>query len=207
MRHFYLPLIFLLCYCSISTAQSSLQFTINQPSLLIVDAGKDTIVNKGSKIKLGGEVPANGGSGSYTYSWSPVTGLDNAAIANPIATIDSNIIYTLSVNDGKGCIKTSQVNLTIADATGVEPTVDSLGLRIFPNPSTGVLFIKSAGIINESSLLVEIFDMLGRKVYSASIPGNQRINQTIGLEPYPKGFYYLKLSGAKFNTTFKILIQ
>ncbi len=41
-----------------------------------------------------------GGTGNYTYSWSPSIGLDNPLIANPIATPTETTTYTCTVSDG-----------------------------------------------------------------------------------------------------------
>jgi gliding motility-associated-like protein len=43
---------------------------------------------------------ASGGSSSYTYSWSPSTGLNNATFANPTASPLTTTQYTVTVNDG-----------------------------------------------------------------------------------------------------------
>jgi gliding motility-associated-like protein len=40
---------------------------------------------------------------SYTYSWSPSANLNNATIANPIATLTTSTIFTIQVTDGDGC--------------------------------------------------------------------------------------------------------
>ncbi|GAB4477534.1 MAG: hypothetical protein OHK0057_27350 [Thermoflexibacter sp.] len=82
----------------------------------IANAGEDTEVCVGSPVQLGGAVPASGGTGSsYTYSWTPSTGLDDATIGNPNLTLTSpgTYTYTLQVTDIKGCIATDQVVIVI----------------------------------------------------------------------------------------------
>ncbi len=124
MRHIYFLLVFFFLGL-LAKAQSSLLFTVNQLPLLQVDAGRDTTVAKGSQIKIGGAIPASGGSGIYTYLWSPSTNLDRTDIGNPTAIVDSLITYTLSVNDGKGCIKTSQIRLQPSIVTAINPVLSS----------------------------------------------------------------------------------
>ena len=41
-----------------------------------------------------------GGTGNYTYSWSPTIGLSNPLIANPTATPTETTTYTCAVSDG-----------------------------------------------------------------------------------------------------------
>ena len=51
----------------------------------------------------------------YTYSWSPITDLDNAGIAQPTATVNGTITYTLTVTTPNGCTFMEAATLT---ATG-----------------------------------------------------------------------------------------
>ena len=53
------------------------------------------------------------GTGTLTYSWLPVTGLNNSNIANPVATVASNQTYTVTVTTPNGCVATDDVNVTI----------------------------------------------------------------------------------------------
>ncbi|NWJ52325.1 MAG: T9SS type A sorting domain-containing protein [Bacteroidetes bacterium] len=45
-------------------------------------------------------VKASGGTGVYSYSWKPSTGLDNPLSATPITTPSASTAYTVEVNDG-----------------------------------------------------------------------------------------------------------
>ena len=62
---------------------------------------------------LGGSPAASGGSGSYTYAWSPTTGLDDAALPNPtVTTTAATTTYTLTVTDSTSATATSTVIVT-----------------------------------------------------------------------------------------------
>ena len=56
---------------------------------------------------------ASGGTPGYTYSWSPSTGLNNAAIANPVASPLVTTIYTLTVTDSKGCTRSLSITIKV----------------------------------------------------------------------------------------------
>jgi trimeric autotransporter adhesin len=61
----------------------------------------------------------NGGftvpSASFTYVWSPSTGLNNSTIANPVATVTGNITYTVTATETlTGCSGSTNVALTVA---------------------------------------------------------------------------------------------
>lgn len=56
-----------------------------------------------------------GGTGPYTYSWSPASGLSNPNIQNPFVTYSVNTSYTVTVTDSRGC-KDSHTELVQAFA-------------------------------------------------------------------------------------------
>ena len=68
------------------------------------NAGRDTIVAKGEPVQL----YANGDDDA-TYIWRPSTGLNNASIENPIATLDHDQLYQLDVYTKEGCDSHSQI--------------------------------------------------------------------------------------------------
>ncbi|MBK7909741.1 GEVED domain-containing protein [Candidatus Pollutiaquabacter sp.] len=53
-------------------------------------------------------------SGSFTYSWTPSANLDNAAIANPLASpIAATTTYTVTASDIYGCTSTATVTVNV----------------------------------------------------------------------------------------------
>jgi glucose/arabinose dehydrogenase len=68
------------------------------PAPLTVNAGTDITLCMGSAVQLNSSV--SGGTGVYTYSWSPSTGLSCTTCSNPIVTGTSNTTYVLTVDDG-----------------------------------------------------------------------------------------------------------
>ncbi|HSC54954.1 MAG TPA: PKD domain-containing protein [Phnomibacter sp.] len=67
-------------------------------------AGNDTLVAIGQPVQLN----ARGGPNNF-YTWSPATGLDNAAIETPIATWHSDQLYTMDAITDKGCKTQSKI--------------------------------------------------------------------------------------------------
>ncbi len=53
------------------------------------------------------------GSGGVTYSWTPATGLNSAAIMNPTATPAYTTPYTLTVTDANGCTGTDNILVNV----------------------------------------------------------------------------------------------
>jgi hypothetical protein len=93
-----------------------LVLTVDNP--LIAYAGNDYILCGGTNVTLGGMPAAAGGSGSYTYLWSPGTGLNSFNIANPIASSSSGLNnYVLTVTDNYGCTATDTMLLNIGSSS------------------------------------------------------------------------------------------
>jgi gliding motility-associated-like protein len=89
--------------------------------------GAQTINCSTTSAVLNGSV--SGGAGSYTYSWSPSAGLNNAGIATPTATPSGSTNYTLTVTDGNGCTSSSSAFVTVDNAApsanaGASKTID-----------------------------------------------------------------------------------
>jgi hypothetical protein len=55
----------------------------------------------------------SGGSGNYTYQWTPVTYLDDPGSPTPVSTPAENIQYTVTVNDGITSLTSGAVSLTV----------------------------------------------------------------------------------------------
>ncbi|MCY7409795.1 MAG: gliding motility-associated C-terminal domain-containing protein [Chitinophagales bacterium] len=86
------------------TATDSAKVIVNE--LPNVVASDDQVACPGIGIQLNA-------SGADFYSWSPSTGLNNANIDNPIATISNDISYVVFGEYLNGCKSTDTVNLTI----------------------------------------------------------------------------------------------
>ena len=74
--------------------------------LPVAFAGNDTTISLGNSIILHGQ-------GGLTYSWSPITGLSNPAIASPIATPKVTTTHELTVTDINGCIDKDTMTITV----------------------------------------------------------------------------------------------
>ncbi len=80
--------------------------TVNVTSLQNANAGPD------DSICFNGNTQLNA-SGGVTYLWTPVTGLSNPNIANPIASPATTTTYTVTVTDANGCSGTDVVTVFV----------------------------------------------------------------------------------------------
>jgi len=84
---------------------------------LTASAGSNQTICSGGGVVIGGSPTANAGSGSYSYAWSPSTGLSSTNIANPTASPANTTIYTVTVTDANGCTAiSSSITVTVTAA-------------------------------------------------------------------------------------------
>lgn len=93
------------------TAEDSVLVTV--APIVKANAGRDTVTLPNQPLQL----QASGGT---YYSWSPETGLDNPAIANPVATLTDafdSIEYRVRVSDVNGCYGEDAVIVRVFKST------------------------------------------------------------------------------------------
>ncbi|NTW31930.1 MAG: hypothetical protein HGB12_04790 [Bacteroidetes bacterium] len=96
------------------SATSSVVVTKN----LTVSAGSN--INIYSGYTLIGPAVGSGGAGSYTYSWSPTSGMTGSTTTSP--TVINIASYTVTITDANNCTATSSMNLTSAPGSPVLAT-------------------------------------------------------------------------------------
>jgi gliding motility-associated-like protein len=116
-------------------------------------AGNDTAIVIGQPLQLN----ARGGTG---YRWSPVTGLTNPNIANPIATLNNDFTYSVRVNTPEGCFAFDTINVKVFFTnpdifvpTAFTPNNDRKNDKLIPIP-VGVVSLESFKVYNRYGQLV-----------------------------------------------------
>jgi autotransporter-associated beta strand protein len=101
--------------------------TVTVNSAPTADAGPTQTVCAGTPggTAIGGSPTASGGTGPYTYSWTPTTGLSDATVANPTAEVGSTTTYMVTVTDHNGCTANASVVLTVPPLPNIESTTMS----------------------------------------------------------------------------------
>lgn len=79
---------------------------------LIVNAGPDRTVCANDTVMLGGSPTASGGTGPYTYLWTPSVGLNSTNFPYPTAQPSVTTTYTVIVTDNLGAVDSDQVTVT-----------------------------------------------------------------------------------------------
>ena len=79
------------------------------------------VLSDGPGVYLGG-ITAEVVSSSEFYSWAPTTGLNDASIANPLASPEVSTTYTVTYTNANGCSATDQVYVkVVADCAAPAP--------------------------------------------------------------------------------------
>ncbi|MCA1800651.1 MAG: SprB repeat-containing protein, partial [Actinobacteria bacterium] len=109
------------------TASDNLQIEV-RPSLTAVASADDNIIGTCPLSVANLDVIVSGGEelggGGYSYSWSPVAGLDDPLSKTPEAKPVVTTTYIVTVTDANGCQTTSSVTITVAPDLAVTATVD-----------------------------------------------------------------------------------
>ncbi len=94
---------------------------VNEPAAITDTATNNGPLCAGGSLNLTGT--ATGGVGNFNYTWSDPNGFSVVG-QNPslIATAASGGVYTLTVKDGNGCIKTAATTVSVIPAPVVVPT-------------------------------------------------------------------------------------
>ena len=123
-------------------------------------------VNATNAACAGSTIALLANEGFSTYAWNPQTGLSNANISNPVATLLESISYELIVTDENGCEGNTSIDLTAfpnpvvqlaADSTVCGNSVIPIGIEtIFTeyqwSPTDG---LDNATIANPTAFLTE----------------------------------------------------
>ncbi len=94
---------------------------INQPPLLVFNAGADQTICKGTSTMIGNNLGASDGIPVYNYTWSN-TGL------GPYIPEQNEGLYIITVTDMNGCVALDSVGITVVDFQDsiVSPFSDTL---------------------------------------------------------------------------------
>lgn len=133
-----------------------------QGNIYMVNATADPgAVCQGVSSQLNAQV--TGGTGPYTYSWMPETGLNNANIANPVATPMETTTYVVTVTDNTSQITIDSVTVTVLTAPPVPGDINGL-----------------AATCENGSAGYSIAEMPNVTTYSWTVPGDATITEGQG---------------------------
>ncbi len=146
-------------------SQTEVKLKVHQlPDLGFTLIDSDTTITNGQTLSSAENVLVYGGTGSYTHSWSPNSGINNVNVANPVLSPEKTTLYRHTITDGNGCNFTVSY-LVIVDDEGnslnknINPT--KLNTDFFPNPASNYINLNITGAVSKL-LKISIVDNSGK---------------------------------------------
>lgn len=152
-------------------------------------AGKDTIVARGQPLQLQSEWTND----RVQYAWSPATGLNNPYIPNPIAVLQKDQTFRLTLTSPEGCRSTDDINVKVYE--GPEFYVPN---AFTPNNDgrNDVFRVIAAGVPKLEFFI--IWNRWGQEVFrSPELPGGWDGNWQG--HPSPAGTYVWMVQGVDYT--------
>ena len=102
------------------------------PELLVTAMADDLLIGTCSTSRSNLSATVTGGEAGYTYSWTPVTGLNNPNVSDPIAKPATTTTYTVTVTDANGCQASDDIEIVVAPELTVSAIADDYILSTCP---------------------------------------------------------------------------
>ncbi len=180
------PLVTTTYYLTVSNGNcfdtDSITITVND--LPQVDAGLDTTIYIGESIQLN----ATASSGVVNYEWSPQAYLSEALIANPIASPQTTITYTVTVTDINGCENSDNITITAIE----QPVYEVVIYNTFTPNADGIndtWYIENIDKYPDN--LVQVYNRNGHKVYEKKGYLNEWDGKYYGNDLPAATYYYI----------------
>ncbi len=127
--------------------------------------------------------------GALSFTWTNGS-IDSIAKFNPM----SEFYLTVRGADANACSKDELILLNVLNCDSI---INTMGLKIFPNPTNGLFYVQS-----DVPLQLEVFYTLGELILSKKLidPKNE-----IDLSTFADGFYILKLTHAADTKIYKLI--
>jgi hypothetical protein len=187
--------IFLLFTFSVFTtgvfAQTILEISFNQPDRLKADAGRDTVIQAGEKVILGGIPSASGGYGDYDYTWLPEDLIDHNNQSRINVTPNKSAYFVLNVTDENNCSDVDTVFITVTGSSNIPGNLNNgQNVIIFPNPFENIFYINTQSFKGDE-LMVSIYTPLGKKIFSERYSGIKGNIIDVNTKALREGIYFI----------------
>ena len=165
-------------YTATDACADTVKQTITVNASPTVNAGIDMTVLEGGSATM----QATASGDSLTYAWYPTTFLNNSTVLDPIVTPTSDVIYTLTATNPKGCSVSSQVTVSVLKSPVIPSAFTPNGDGI--NDTWNIKYLDTY-----MGSTVKVFNRMGQELYSSigyPTPWNGKYNNA----DLPSGVYY-----------------
>ncbi len=129
------------------------------------------------------------------------------SVQNPVHTYSTKGNYSvrLVVRNSDGCADSIVRIINICPALDVHDQGQTLAIRAYPNPSTG-LYKLEIGQANIANVQVQIADVLGRVVYAENNSvKNGSLQKELDIKEQPDGIYFLTIKTPEYSKVIKLI--
>ena len=166
--------------------------TVSAPDSIAITG---LVTNSASDVPTGEiDITVSGGDGNYTFVWSSGDATEDLT---GIGADD----YTVTVTDGNGC--TGTATFTVSEETSREGALNNLSATVFPNPTSGKVFIQTSKDIGQS-LTVNVFDLSGRLVQTTELPTGTAV---LDMNGQAAGVYLLELTAGDRREVKRVVLK
>ncbi|MCX6232686.1 MAG: aryl-sulfate sulfotransferase [Bacteroidetes bacterium] len=144
-------------------------------------------VTSGTAVTLGASATSiTETAPNYSYAWSSNTGFSSAQqnpAINPTTTATYKVIIT---NIDLGCVDSASVTVTV-ETVGISETEKELqNIRIYPNPTTGIINIGNIDYCK--NFTIKVYDTYGKLLY------NEANQSALNLSDLSNGLYFIDIA-------------
>jgi hypothetical protein len=167
---------------------------------LTINPNPEINIEEEDTVEFSGTHILDAGIGFSSYLWN--TGATTRTI-----TVNSPAWYIITVSNAKSCISKDSVFMKIK--TNIKELQENTDLLVFPNPAMTIISLKfeNTKLVNP---VLEIFSSEMKSVYYQTIKlENSCLNQSIRVECWKKGIYFITLYDRQLNKqiTQKVVIE
>jgi hypothetical protein len=161
----------------------------------------DTLMHDVNNQNIGSiQVSVDGGLPGYTYEWTK-----NGQVF--AGTEDLNGIgtgvYTLLVTDAFGC-KTQVLSYEVSNIVNTENPGLAEQIVVFPNPSSGLVYVVFPDELPGSEVYLTAFDGTGRKVLEQQTGKQKQVS--LDLSRFADGLYFILVRVEQEQAVWKIFV-
>ncbi|MBK9335189.1 MAG: HYR domain-containing protein [Lewinellaceae bacterium] len=175
----------------------SFQVTILSP----LNVALDTILHDVGAQNTGSiQVTVSGSLPGYVFAWQR----DGQTIATTedVAGIGAGI-YTLLVTDAYGCTQVAGP-FEVSNLVGTTGADWSAGIALYPNPTTGKLFVVFPDVLTDADVHCTVFDALGRSVQEQHARGQKQV--VLDWTNLADGLYTILIRTRKGEVAYRVVL-
>ncbi|MEN8229892.1 MAG: T9SS type A sorting domain-containing protein [Bacteroidota bacterium] len=148
---------------------------------------------------------SNNSMDADSYYWEFGDG-NTSVEMSPLHQFNSAGDYSVSLTASNGwCVDSTITRMIQVTAVSVEPLEFDDLLRVYPNPSNGMVTIET-GDAGNLKMTIEIIDVNGRIIYS-NVFHSGNVTETVDLSSFSSGLYFVRMVSNEFINCRKLILN